>query len=96
MRVISPTVGDTRTEEDFVKHIRATIATAPSKRWIFIAAQLNTHKSESLVKAVNGLGRTTEIVKIILVVQPKCALIWDYLGLPETKKPRYSRPLMDD
>jgi hypothetical protein len=54
-RVISPTVGDTRTEEDFANHIRATIATAPNERWIFIADQLNTHKSETLVKVVAEL-----------------------------------------
>lgn len=54
-RVISPTVGDTRTEEDFAGHIRTTIATDPNSHWIFIADQLNTHKSETLVKAVAEL-----------------------------------------
>lgn len=54
-RVISPTVGDTRTEEDFAGHIRTTIATDPDSHWIFIADQLNTHKSETLVKAVAEL-----------------------------------------
>ena len=33
----------------------ATIATAPNERWIFIADQLNTHKSETLVKVVAEL-----------------------------------------
>jgi transposase len=54
-RVISPTVGDTRTEEDFAGHIRATIATDPGSHWIFITDQLNTHKSETLVKVVAEL-----------------------------------------
>lgn len=54
-RVISPTVGDTRTEEDFAGHIRTTIATDPNSHWVFIADQLNTHKSETLVKAVAEL-----------------------------------------
>ncbi|MGZ8915819.1 MAG: transposase, partial [Methylobacter sp.] len=48
-KVISPTLGDTRTEEDFAAHIRATIATDPDAKWVFIADQLNTHKSASLV-----------------------------------------------
>ncbi len=54
-RVISPTVGDTRTEKDFAEHIRTTIATDPDNHWIFIADQLNTHKSETLVKVVAEL-----------------------------------------
>lgn len=35
-RVISPTVGDTRTEDDFAGHIRTTIATDPNSHWIFL------------------------------------------------------------
>jgi hypothetical protein len=48
-KVISPTVGDTRTEEDFVEHIARTVATHPEDGWVFLVDQLNTHKSESLV-----------------------------------------------
>jgi len=54
-QVISPTIGDTRTEDDFVAHIRATVDTAPQDRWIFITDQLNTHKSEGLVNTVAEL-----------------------------------------
>jgi transposase len=54
-KVISPTLGDTRTEEDFAAHIRATIATDPDAKWVFIADQLNTHKSASLVACVAEL-----------------------------------------
>ena len=54
-KVISPTLGDTRTEEDFVAHIQATVATDPEAKWVFIADQLNTHKSASLVKWAAGL-----------------------------------------
>ncbi len=54
-QVISPTVGDTRTEEDFVGHIRATVATDPEAKWIFIVDQLNTHKSASLVQLIAEL-----------------------------------------
>jgi len=35
-----------------VAHIRQTVALAPDAQWIFIVDQLNTHKSESLVRFV--------------------------------------------
>jgi hypothetical protein len=54
-KVICPSVGDTRTEEDFVAHIRGTVASDPSGEWIFICDQLNTHKSEGLVRLVAQL-----------------------------------------
>ncbi|WP_269144433.1 transposase [Methylicorpusculum oleiharenae] len=54
-KVICPTLGDTRTEDDFVAHIRATVATDPDAKWVFVADQLNTHKSASLVACVAEL-----------------------------------------
>lgn len=48
----SPSIGDTRTEADFVAHIQQTVAVDPAATWIFIVDQLNTHKSESLVRFV--------------------------------------------
>jgi putative transposase len=51
-QVLTPSVGATRTEEDFVKHIAQTIDTDPDAGWIFIVDQLNIHKSESLVRWV--------------------------------------------
>ena len=50
--VIAPSVGQTRTEEDFVEHIRRTIQTDPRAQWIFVMDQLNTHKSKALVRLV--------------------------------------------
>ena len=47
-----PAIGWTRTEEDFVAHITRTIDLDPSATWIFVADQLNTHKSEGLVRLV--------------------------------------------
>ena len=47
--------GETRTEEDFAKHIEATVQIAPQDTWIFINDQLNTHKSETLVRLVAEL-----------------------------------------
>jgi len=54
-QIVSPTIGFRRTEEDFVEHIKRTVATDPDARWIFIMDQLNTHKSESLVRYVADL-----------------------------------------
>ena len=54
-KVISPTLGDTRTEEDFVAHIRVTVSSDPDAKWVFIADQLNTHKSASLVECAAEL-----------------------------------------
>lgn len=51
-RVIAPTIGDTRTESDFVAHIRQTVAQASGDQWVFVADQLNTHKSAQLVEYV--------------------------------------------
>jgi len=51
-KIIAPTIGPTRTEEDFANHIEQTIATNPDGKWIIIVDQLNTHQSESLVNLV--------------------------------------------
>jgi transposase len=51
-QVITPSIGPTRTEADFVAHITQTIATDPPASWIFIVDQLNTHQSEGLVRLV--------------------------------------------
>ena len=53
--VISPSVGDTRTEKDFADHIRATVEADPEGEWTFVVDQLNTHKSASLVRLVAEL-----------------------------------------
>jgi transposase len=50
--VVTPTVADTRTEEDFTTHIRQTVDTRAGDGWIFLTDQLNTHKSASLVEYV--------------------------------------------
>ena len=52
-RIIEPTCEDTRTEEDFVLHIRRIIESEPDvKKWNLIMDCLNTHQSESLVLLV--------------------------------------------
>jgi len=51
-QVITPSLGPTRTEADFAAHIERTIASDPDAQWVFVADQLNTHQSESLVRLV--------------------------------------------
>ncbi len=51
-RIIEARLGPTRTEEDFADHIEAVVATDPGAGWVFIVDQLNTHKSEALVRLV--------------------------------------------
>jgi transposase len=50
--VVSPTVQDTRTEVDFVRHIERTIASDPEANWVIVTDQLNIHLSEGLVRLV--------------------------------------------
>lgn len=50
--VLRCSLGNTRTEEDFVAHIEHTLAYDPDAHWIFIVDQLNTHRSEGLVRLV--------------------------------------------
>ncbi|MCP4470661.1 MAG: IS630 family transposase [Gammaproteobacteria bacterium] len=54
-KVVSPSIGLTRTEVDFVAHIENTIESDANGTWIFVVDQLNTHKSEKLVKMVARL-----------------------------------------
>lgn len=58
-KVIAPTVGSTRSEDDFFQHIVQTVATDPKAGWVFVVDNLNTHCSESLVRWVaelDGVG----------------------------------------
>ena len=52
-KVIQSSVLDTRTEIDFVAHIKQTVSSDTRvKRWHFVLDQLNTHQSEGLVRFV--------------------------------------------
>ena len=54
-QMIAPTIGPTRTEEDFCRHIQQTVATDPQAGWVFVVDNLNTHCSEGLVRYVARL-----------------------------------------
>jgi transposase len=56
-QVIAPSLGPTRTEEDFAAHIAQTVATDPDAEWVFLVDQLNIHRSEALVRLVATLCR---------------------------------------
>ncbi len=45
-------IGETRNEQDFKEHIQRSIKQSPTSKVIFVADQLNTHKSESLVRLI--------------------------------------------
>ena len=65
-QVIAPTIGTTRTEEDFVRHISNTISTDPQAGWVFVMDNLNVHCSESLVRYIarlEGIDESTLGVK---------------------------------
>ena len=52
-RIVEPSHGYTRTDEDFVNHIRRTVESDLSvARWHFVVDNLNIHQSESLVRYV--------------------------------------------
>jgi hypothetical protein len=59
-QLIAPHAGPTRTEADFLAHVQAVVATDPdATRWHVVADNLDTHRSESLVRwvaALSGLG----------------------------------------
>lgn len=82
---LTPTVGDPRTEADFVAHIAQTVADDPEAPWIFITDQLNTHPSESLVRWVaQALGDTSDLgVKEKSGILQSMATRAAYLAQPE-------------
>jgi len=55
--ILSPSIGETRNEQDFKAHISRTVEEAPEvKKWLFVVDNLNTHQSESLVLWVAELS----------------------------------------
>jgi putative transposase len=52
-QVFSPSSGPTRTEADFVDHVRRTVQSDPTtSQWHFVVDNLDIHRSESLVRYV--------------------------------------------
>jgi hypothetical protein len=63
--IVAPSIGQTRTEPDFVAHIAGTIASDPTvTRWHIVVDNLDIHKSESLVRFVAHVsGDDTDLGK---------------------------------
>jgi transposase len=52
-KLLAPHAGPTRTEDDFLAHVQAVVATDPkATRWHVVCDNLNIHQSESLVRFV--------------------------------------------
>src|SRR5262245_62354343 len=55
-QVLAPTVQDTRTEEDFVRHVERTVAIDPESGWVMVTDQLKIDQFEGLVRLVAREG----------------------------------------
>lgn len=62
-KILHETIGQTRTEADFLAHLKSMIRTTPGvKKWHLIMDCLNTHQSESLVRwvaSIEGISPVT-------------------------------------
>jgi transposase len=57
-QVVAPSCGPTRTEADFLAHIKRLVATDPeARKWHLVCDNLNIHKSVSLVRYVAEISR---------------------------------------
>src|SRR5439155_1555467 len=70
--VICPSVGPTRTEVDFLAHMRRTVESDPSaSQWHVVSDNLNTHCSESLVRYVAEVSGISDD----LGIKEKCGIL---------------------
>jgi transposase len=53
--VLAPTLGPTRTEQDFARHVEKTVALDPKAGYVFVLDNLNIHQSATLVERVAKL-----------------------------------------
>jgi hypothetical protein len=59
-QVFAPSSGPTRTEADFLAHVRRTVESDPTaSQWHFVVDNLDIHRSESLVRYVAELAGCT-------------------------------------
>jgi hypothetical protein len=62
-QVQQASIGQTRTEQDFVGHSRQTVASDPHASWVFVVDQLNIQQSLGLVDLVAELCQLTNQVE---------------------------------
>jgi len=70
--IVAPMIQPTRTEEDYAQHIEDVVNLNIYDRHIFINDNLNTHKSESLVRLVAALE---DIDESTLGIKGKCGIL---------------------
>jgi putative transposase len=71
-RIVEATVGDRRTETDYLNHVQQLIATEPTAvKWHLVMDGLNIHQSESLVRWV----AQTEGLEIDLGVKGELGIV---------------------
>jgi transposase len=83
-KILAPFCGPTRTEEDFLAHLQAVVATDPHvSRWHVVCDNLNTHQSEALVRFVaerSGIQQDLGIKGksgILACMPSRCAFLRD-------------------
>ncbi len=60
-KIVAPHAGPTRTEEDFLAHVQAVVASDPkASRWHIVCDNLNIHQSEALVRWVADISGVQE------------------------------------
>jgi transposase len=81
-QLVAPTLGPTRTEADFVRHVTQTVATDPAASWVFVVDNLNIHASESLVESVaktceieQDLGKKRQAGRVAIAREPQGVLV---------------------
>lgn len=81
-KLLSPTLGPTRTEADFAKHVMQTVATDADASWVFVVDNLNIHASETLVTNVakacenkQDLGKKRQTRSVEIAGEPQEVLV---------------------
>jgi hypothetical protein len=91
--LLAPSAGPTRTEADFLAHLQGVIASDPSAtRWHVVVDNLDTHRSESLVRKLLKRGSFTSVTdlqqKVFAFItyynQRAKPFKWTYQGKPLT------------